>query len=488
MRIDWYPPYPHEKVTSIAKQLYSHLLVKSQGANKSDREQKLFRVCLQFISALYLNHHSINKASSVSTYKSPKHFSSNESDKGKINYPARAFLEVHRALLQLGWITETLGVKGKSLTLIEPTPILKGMFDDIGFVWAKQPLKGDENLLLMRNVKRDEKNKKIKFDVPLPDYNDKELHLENLRKINSALVNHCITLDLNDADLFRVNTRNKDDNNETDIVDKSLLITNVQLSRIFARGSVKHGGRFYRGWWQSLPWLHRPHIRVNGYKTDEVDFNGIGIRILYAIKGMSYNEDDPYDIGLNGWQGKSDPRRKHIKKALNALINDVDKGYKLDKHQISSLGMDTNEFKRLVNKKHKPIKELFQSMAGLEAQYIDSQIAEQVMLTLIDNDSIALPIHDSFIVRVGHKGLLLDAMEKACRDIIGVNISTTDEYIKNAEHFNLNKDSVLLQSNDIDNMIADLNALKEVAINYPSTIMDKYLVSFEGFKAKESTH
>ena len=148
MRIDWYPPYPHEKVTSIAKQLYSHLLVKSQGANKSDREQKLFRVCLQFISALYLNHHSINKASSVSTYKSPKHFSSNESDKGKINYPARAFLEVHRALLQLGWITETLGVKGKSLTLIEPTPILKGMFDDIGFVWAKQPLKGDENLLL----------------------------------------------------------------------------------------------------------------------------------------------------------------------------------------------------------------------------------------------------------------------------------------------------------------------------------------------------
>jgi hypothetical protein len=37
-------------------------------------------------------------------------------------------------------------------------------------------------------------------------------------------------------------------------------------------------------------------------------------------------------------------------------------------------------------------------------------------------------------------------------------------------------------------MIVDLNALKEVAINYPSTIMDKYLVSFEGFKAKESTH
>jgi hypothetical protein len=488
MRVDWYPSYPHEKVVSIAKQLYSHLPVKTQGTNKSNRETRLFKVCLQFISALYLNHHSINKTDLISTYKSPKHFSSSKSDKSKINYPARAFLEVHETLLQLNWITETLGVKGKSLTLIEPAPILKKMFDDIGFVWARQPLKDDEDLLLVRDVKRDEKNQKIKFDVPLPDYDEKELHLKNLRKINNALVNHCITLDLNDADLCRVNTRDKDESNETDTVDKSLMITNVQLSRIFARGSVKHGGRFYRGWWQSLPSLHRPHIRINGYKTDEVDFNGIGIRILYAMEGLSYNEADPYDIGLTGWRGKSDPRRKHIKKALNALINDVDKGYKLDKHQISSLGMDTNEFKRLVNKKHKPIKDSFQSMAGLEAQHIDSQIAEQVMLTMIDNDSIVLPIHDSFIVRIGHKGLLLEAMEKACRNIIGINISTTDEYIKNAEHFSLNKETVLLQSNDIDNMIVDLNALKNTVINYPSTIMEKYLASFEVFKAKQSTH
>jgi hypothetical protein len=95
-------------VADIAKQLYSHLPVKSQGASKSDREQKLFRACLQFISALYLNYHSVNKTNSVSTYKSPKHFSLNKSDKGKINYPARAFLKVHKTLLQLNWV----GVNG----------------------------------------------------------------------------------------------------------------------------------------------------------------------------------------------------------------------------------------------------------------------------------------------------------------------------------------------------------------------------------------
>ena len=104
MRIDWYPSHPHKKVISIAKRLHSHLLAKSQGANKSDQERKLFKACLRFISALYLNHYSVNKADSVSTYKSLKHFSSNKSDKSKINYPARALLEAHKTLLQLDWV------------------------------------------------------------------------------------------------------------------------------------------------------------------------------------------------------------------------------------------------------------------------------------------------------------------------------------------------------------------------------------------------
>jgi hypothetical protein len=427
----------------------------------------------------------------VSTYKSPKHFSSNKSDKSKINYPARAFLEVHNTLLQLNWITETLGVKGKSLTLIQPAPILKKMFDDIGFVWAKQPLKDDEYLLLMRGAERGLKNKKVKFDVPLPDYEEKELHLKNLRKINSALVSNCFTLDLDDRDIAKVHLKDVSkydadkDKPERNI---SLMVTNVQLSRIFANSSVKQGGRFYRGWWQGIPSIHRPHIRINGYKTDEIDFSGIGIKILYSMVGESFNKEGPYDIGLKDWKGRFDYRRGLIKEAVNALINDIDGLYRLGKQSESLLGLSDEKFIECVYKVHKPIKHLFQTKAGLEAQYIDSQIAEQVMLTMIDNDSITLPIHDSFIVRIDHKGLLLEAMEKACRDIIVINISTTDKYIKNAEHFNLNEEAVLLQSNDIESMIVDSNVLKDTVINYPSTIMDKYLASFEGFKAKESTH
>jgi hypothetical protein len=39
MRIDWYTSYPHEKVVGIAKQLYRHLPVKSQGATNQTEKQ-----------------------------------------------------------------------------------------------------------------------------------------------------------------------------------------------------------------------------------------------------------------------------------------------------------------------------------------------------------------------------------------------------------------------------------------------------------------
>ena len=73
------------------------------------------------------------------------------------------------------------------------------------------------------------------------------------------------------------------------------------------------GGRFYRGWWQSIPSQHRPHIRIDGKKTIEVGYSGMCLRILYALAKQEMSlEDDPYNIGLDNWEGRSDKRRSHI--------------------------------------------------------------------------------------------------------------------------------------------------------------------------------
>ena len=483
MRIDWYPLYPHPKVISIAKELCNHTPVRTKGVNKQERDSKLNLICMQFISALYLNHHQADKNNPVTTYLSPKHFKYKNPVAEKLPYPHGTYLDVYNTLLNLKWVTQQLGEKGKSLTLIKPTEVLKDKFDEIGFLWTEQPLKSDDQLLIMRDVKLGKNNKKVKYSVPIPDYPLKELHLSNLRKINKALLSHCFTLAVSDADLLKVNTKKPEDKNSIEDFDKTTMITNVQLSRIFARGSTELGGRFYRGWWQSIPSEHRPHIRINGYKTDEVDFSGFGIRILYSMAGVQFKGEDPYDLKLKAWKGKGDPRRKEIKKAFNALINDIDGTFKLSPKQITSLGMNTKALEERIKVIHKPIADLLRTKDGLRATYIDSTIAEHIMLTMINSDTITLPIHDSFIVRLKDKPLLQYAMNKACNEIIGFSIDTTEEYIKNAEHFNMPKEDVVTLSSDPENMVVNAKELKDSILNKPQTIMEKYLASFEGYKA-----
>ena len=60
----------------------------------------------------------------------------------------------------------------------------------------------------------------------------------------------------------------------------------------------------------------------------------------------------------------------------------------------------------MVYKRREAIAHLFNTGIGLKAQFIDSQIAEEVLLAMMYQDIPVLPIHDSFIVRTGYAFLL----------------------------------------------------------------------------------
>jgi hypothetical protein len=72
-----------------------------------------------------------------------------------------------------------------------------------------------------------------------------------------------------------------------------------------------------------------------------------------------------------------------------------------------------------LKKKHAPIANLFGTGAGLRAQYLDSQIAERVMLTLAQEGIAALPVHDSFIVQTRHAERLNAVMHEAFKHVTG---------------------------------------------------------------------
>jgi len=63
---------------------------------------------------------------------------------------------------------------------------------------------------------------------------------------------------------------------------------------------------------------------------------------------------------------------------------------------------------------------------GLQLQYLDSQIAEAVMLILMKQDVPCLPIHDSFIVPRDKAAQLRQAMQVAFADIMGAQATLKD--------------------------------------------------------------
>lgn len=486
MRLDWYEKQYHPSLESLVEQLFDAIPSPEslRGVNRLHRNQSLKSLSHLFISALYSNHFKIGGSDKVSMPKSPRYFDIKAVSGEKLKLSHRYCIEVFSALEQLKWIRVTLGKKGINHTLIEPSSLLKTLFNEIGFLWTPQEPKSEEELIILRDLKRDESGNplkgKLKIDIPLPDYKLKSTHLNNLKRINKALMSHCYHMDLSDENIKALKPKDNGKHKESSGV---ILLSSIQLSRIFSRGSIELGGRFYRGWWQYIPSKHRPHIRIDGYKTDEIDFSGIGIRILYSEVGLEYRGADPYDIGLDNWKGSEDTRRKAVKKAMNALINDIDGAYSFGKEEIQLLKMNIKQFKKKVQNTHKPIAEFFQTDKGLKSQYIDSQIAEHIMLNMINNNAITLPIHDSFIVRLGHRQLLIESMREACIAILGFDISTTQEYIKLNQHFNLSKSEMLELHNVPEEGVIHGDTFKNRLFSNDFSLMNSYIDSFELNKA-----
>ena len=99
--------------------------------------------------------------------------------------------------------------------------------------------------------------------------------------------------------------------------------------------------------------------------------------------------EDPYDIGL-------DPKHRDlVKEVLNKMINAPDRFMKPEGFDSSGLAMTLAEFQDLIRAKHEPIAKYFRTGFGLKAQFIDSQIAERVLLHFAAHNIPCLPIHDS---------------------------------------------------------------------------------------------
>lgn len=207
----------------------------------------------------------------------------------------------------------------------------------------------------------------------------------------------------------------------------------VKLHRTFNDNSFEHGGRYYGNYVTGIfskDYKFRNHLTINGQPVVELDFGNLHPHMVYQLAGEQPPEGDMYEIDIaNYGENRSD-----VKKVLNGMLNAEGQSIKQAKNNvIASITKkltdnytDTATRDRLTDymgkliDKHEAIEKHFFTGIAKKCQRLDSDIAELVMLDLMNRDFKVLPVHDSFIIQKRDENELKEAMQKAYRTVMSL--------------------------------------------------------------------
>ena len=500
-RFDWYPVledgFINSLTTTVLKKI--HQSQSTRGRTKEQAESRTSdqqAITTHLLSGLYFAHTVISSESNITYISIPRDAGLYSKAQRKINkmpYPYRLLATVYDCLEAIGWIHIIPGKEGTDFTRIYAGGELAEIFNLIGLRWFKQTPNSQDKLIVLRD--RDmsrplpsrpfHKQKYPKITLDTPETPETRRMAENLYRYNEFITQHCIAFDLPDSALVTIAKAMA--GNEDKYKLKHIDFSMVQLRRIFSRGDMSLHGRFYGGWWQSIPnkiWQYRTHITIDGQRTCEVDYSAVCLRILYALKGISIDPNvDLYDIGMRDWQGSSDPRRGLLKTYINAIMNDEEETFSLKKAQLRQLRLTHEELRTLVLKRHKPIREELIAGIGLKTQFIDSQIAEDIMLTMVDKGILVLPIHDSFIVKDKHQRLLETVMLESFKKYTGHPGSLDTTLPRLPYHFGYSKEHYknLFDTHEVNSSLPLVNLGGPEKTQDNDTLMSGYVISWTDY-------
>jgi len=400
------------QIKKLISEMHADRINKASSSVDHDYEQ----AAKYFIEGLYQVFNTQSKRSVLSLPLNPGAFGKNNIL--KINrFSYRAARKASDTLLKMGWVTFRRGgfsPKARYTNTYKPSGELLECFKEKANFFQEFLSSDDSQIIVLKD--RDPNNRANRVSLCVPNTAETRRMLSNLKKINLFLGQHCICLHISNERMYELRDVMSQQDFETEWFrdrperkPRIFNFSNVEMRRIFSRGSMQLGGRFYGCWWQFIPSAYRPFITINGLATVEIDFASMHPHLLYLSAGQKPPSGDFYDMGLK----LSYERRAIVKKYFNALINDERGYYRLRKEEEQILGFSSSTLKAKLLSTYPFLGNYLSQGKGLEFQYLDSQIAERVMLDLMDKGICCLPIHDSFIVERRAQKQLEGAMAKA---------------------------------------------------------------------------
>ena len=200
------------------------------------------------------------------------------------------------------------------------------------------------------------------------------------------------------------------------------------MRRIF-NGDFKNGGRFYASGasWQNMPKATRATIRIDGDPTGELDFSQLHPTVLYAERGLRC-EGDAYTLA----KFPRDLGKIALNTMLNADCRNAALGAISEKirHEYPAFRDPRDAARNLVDemeRRHRPIASAFNSSAGLRLMKADSDVAEQVQISMAKRGSPVLGLHDGFIAKKRDLEALKSEMSVASKAVFGVEIEGVEK-------------------------------------------------------------
>ncbi|WP_163001302.1 hypothetical protein [Pannonibacter phragmitetus] len=310
-----------------------------------------------------------------------------------------SFKSAYELLIEAGYIAkitsghfERSARKGKTTRIKATDKLIKLLTDEARLTIPRVSSRiSDREVIILRGEKQKGASGKTPPSVDYEDTSETRTMRENLRRINTSFQQHWFDLRIRDEELLQLQRRMQRDylsgSREGSLID----FTQRTLVRIFSNGDWQQGGRFYRGWWQSIPKDYRKYITIDDKRTHEVDYSNLHPVLLYAEVGERL-EGDAYSI-----ESVNVPRNL-IKKTFNKMVNAKGRIVQPADFCEDRFGMSWKELQNAIISRHKPIRDLFHTGYGLRLQRKDSEIAEAVILRFLRMNYPCLPVHDSFLV------------------------------------------------------------------------------------------
>jgi len=189
------------------------------------------------------------------------------------------------------------------------------------------------------------------------------------------------------------------------------------LKRIFNDGRLDQGGRLYGGFWQGMKEQSRlQDLQINGEHVVSLDFGQCGIRIAYGHVGAELPQGDLYCVpGLEQY-------RKGVKTVLTAQLSMTKAMTRKPRNTARHFhrSMSIREIEEPIIRHHRPILPLFYTGFGLTMLFIESQVLVRCLLRLVDQQLIALPVHDCLVVPRSSAEATRQIMLDTFEEIVGV--------------------------------------------------------------------